>query len=161
MRTLDEAIAHEKKLVDRYRVEYECECGFYGTNFVNSHNEMFDCIKHMQEHKQYAEWLTDYKRLLEFEVSMLANEDGYLATMCEQKGYNKAYEELESKYWEKLYQAERNIKNKAIDDFAKRLKARSVKVSTVKEHTYFKAVGTNEVDKIAEQLKVGGENDNL
>ena len=45
--------------------------------------------------------------------------------------------------------------NKAIDDFAEKLKARSIKVSTVKDHTYLKAVGTNEIDKIAQQMKEG------
>ena len=43
--------------------------------------------------------------------------------------------------------------NKAIDDFVKELKARSIKVSTVKSHIYLKAVGTNEIDKIAQQMK--------
>ena len=52
-----------------------------------------------------------------------------------------------------LAEWEKQIRIKAIDDFVKELKARSIKVSTVKSHTYLKAVGTNEIDKIAQQMK--------
>ena len=52
-----------------------------------------------------------------------------------------------------LVEWEKQIRIKAIDDFVKELKARSIKVSTVKSHTYLKAVGTNEIDKIAQQMK--------
>ena len=33
-----------------------------------------------------------------------------------QLGYNKAYEELESKYWDRMYHVEKKIRTKAIDD---------------------------------------------
>lgn len=52
-----------------------------------------------------------------------------------------------------LVEWEKKIRAAAIDDFAKELKVRSIKVSTVKSHTYLKAVGTNEIDKIAQQMK--------
>ena len=67
-----------------------------------------------------------------------------------QLGYNKAHEELEIKYWDIMYQVENNIRNKAIDDFAKEVKNLIVDLSVIK----FK-----NIDEIAEQLKEGGKND--
>lgn len=52
-----------------------------------------------------------------------------------------------------LVKWEKYIRAKAIDEFVEELKARSIKVSTVKSHTYLKAVGTKEIDKIAQQMK--------
>ena len=46
-----------------------------------------------------------------------------------------------------LVEWEKRIRAKVIDDFVKELKVRSIKVSTVKSHTYLKAIGTNEIDK--------------
>ena len=68
--TIDEAIAKYKKLANNDRNCYP------------------------EEAQQLAEWLEDYRRLLEFEKSVLANEDGYLATMCERIGYNKAIDDF-------------------------------------------------------------------
>ena len=59
----------------------------------------------------------------------------------------RAYDEYENIV--DLVEWEKQIRIKAIDDFAEELKARSIKVSTIKSHTYLKAVGTNEIDKIA------------
>ena len=87
--TIDEAIAHARGVAS----EQKRRSGICVQN--NSECDKFSaCLKCSKEHEQLAEWLEDYRRLLEFEKSVLANEDGYLATMCERIGYNKAIDDL-------------------------------------------------------------------
>ena len=87
--TIDEAIAHAREVAS----EQKRRSGICVQN--NSECDKFSaCLKCSKEHEQLAEWLEDYRRLLEFEKSVLANEDGYLATMCERIGYNKAIDDL-------------------------------------------------------------------
>lgn len=76
----------------------------------------------------------------------------------EQCKYDAEYHEQLLEHLKELRRY-REDNNKTIDDFTEKLKARSIKVSTVKNHTYLKAVGTNEIDKIALQMKEGGGND--
>ncbi len=59
--TLDEAIKHE--------VEQETQYEYQGRECVATHNMegAMNCRKHAEEHRQLAEWLKDYKRLLEQE----------------------------------------------------------------------------------------------
>ena len=78
--TIDEAIAKYKEIANT-----DANCPAHCN---------ISCDKCVQESKQIAEWLEDYRRLLEFEKSVLANEDGYLATMCERIGYNKAIDDF-------------------------------------------------------------------
>ena len=78
--TIDEAIAKYKEIANT-----DANCSAHCN---------ISCDKCVQESKQLAEWLEDYRRLLEFEKSVLANEDGYLAIMCERIGYNKAIDDL-------------------------------------------------------------------
>ena len=78
--TIDEAIAKYKEIANT-----DANCPAHCN---------ISCDKCVQESKQLAEWLEDYRRLLEFEKSVLANEDGYLATMCERIGYNKAIDDF-------------------------------------------------------------------
>lgn len=89
--TIDEAIAHAREITNFNREHMD-------ENFYNDQvNELYKakCCECAEEHEQLAEWLEDYKRLLEVEKSVLTNEDGYLATMCERKGYNKAIDDFE------------------------------------------------------------------
>ena len=87
--SIDEAIAHAREVAN----EQKRRSGICVQN--NSECDKFSaCLKCSEEHEQLAEWLKDYRRLLEFEKSVLANEDGYLATMCERIGYNKAIDDL-------------------------------------------------------------------
>ena len=89
MMSIDEAIAHAREVAS----EQKRRSGICVQN--NSECDKFSaCLKCSKEHEQLAEWLEDYRRLLEFEKSVLANEDGYLATMCERIGYNKAIDDL-------------------------------------------------------------------
>ena len=78
--TIDEAIAKYKEIANT-----DANCPAHCN---------ISCDKCVDESKQLAEWLENYSRLLEFEKSVLANEDGYLATMCERIGYNKAIDDL-------------------------------------------------------------------
>ena len=90
------------------------------------------CDKCVQESKQLAEWLEELKKR--------RNEDyGYLADIHQNIGYRKA-----------------------IDDFAERLKEMANNSSTKYIRLSEKeTITTYGVEQIAEQLKAGGENDNL
>lgn len=59
--TLEEAIKHEEEVMDEMSYEFQ-EC-------VATHDMegAMNCRKYAEEHKQLAEWLKDYKRLLEQE----------------------------------------------------------------------------------------------
>ena len=61
--TIDEAIDQERRQVEIYKLEYESECTFYGTKFVDEHSGNFDCIKKMHEHEQFVDWLEELKEL--------------------------------------------------------------------------------------------------
>ena len=80
--------------------------------------------------------MEDYRRLLEFEKSVLANEDGYLATMCERIGYNKA-----------------------IDDFLKEICKMIVQSENNGNYRFFAVEIKQAIADLAEQLKAGGENE--
>lgn len=132
MMSIDEAIAHAREVAS----EQKRRSGICVQN--NSECDKFSaCLKCSEEHEQLAEWLEDYRRLLEFEKSVLANEDGYLATMCERIGYNKA-----------------------IDDFADKL-IRYVDCGHLCSPTEVRWSDLSVVEmvkKLAEQLKAGGKN---
>ena len=59
--TIDEAIELERKQAEMYRCEYECDCDYYGKDFIDDYADELDYIKNMQEHEQYAEWLEELK----------------------------------------------------------------------------------------------------
>ena len=71
MITLDEAIKHEEEVA----IEEDKLCKRYddASGYTRSHNEEIrtsdakNCEKCAAEHRQLAEWLKDYKRLLEQE----------------------------------------------------------------------------------------------
>lgn len=128
--TIDESIAYVRETVKYYKSKYDkCPTRMKYDCKMCFHKPK--CNEIAEEHEQLAELLEELKN----NRIALEKANGYL-----EANYKLGY-------------------NKAIDDFADKLKVRSIKVSTVKEHAYFKAVGTNEVDKIAEQLKAGGENE--
>ena len=90
MITLDDAIEQERKQAEIYKFEYESECDFYGTKFVDEHSGNFDCIKKMHEHEQYAEWLKELKELR-------ANSCGYSnedIELVRNAMYNKAIDDF-------------------------------------------------------------------
>lgn len=63
--TLDEAIKHCEEVAE----QKDLESGFDTDNerYIMTDNERADCKECADEHKQLAEWLTDYKRLKEQE----------------------------------------------------------------------------------------------
>ena len=76
-----------------------------------------------------------------------------------QLGYNKAYEELESKYWDRMYHVENNIRNKVIDEFIEKveLKYLGVHPDELYEKYYPREI-CKQIKEIAEQLKAGASN---
>ncbi len=99
-----------------------------------------DCIECRAYHKQLAEWLEELKS---YRASVFS---GYMTQKMLKEEYNKA-----------------------IDDFAEKLNAKCdgmikdkwnsnvAPISWAEAYADFK----DDIDEIAEQLKVGGENDNL
>ena len=120
--TIDEAIAKYKEITNT-----DANCPAHCN---------ISCDKCVQESKQLAEWLEDYKR-----IKMLIPIE----------------QALKAEY------------NKAIDDFAEKLNTKCdgmikdkwnsnvAPVSWAEAYADFK----DDIDEIAEQLKAGGENDNL
>ena len=106
--SIDEAIKEEQTLYDIAKDKYE-KLGIK------------NCLKRMEEHKQYIEWMKELKELREYFNSTEIGKYRF------QKGYNKA-----------------------IDDF----------VNACKEDILFQFFGLhiNGIERIAEQLKAGGEN---
>ena len=92
------------------------------------------CDKCVQESKQLAEWLEELKELR----SMTA---GHLYAVAFNMGYLKA---------------EKEARNKAIDDFKSRLEERILAGKMIDEK--FAYIDNCDIDEIAEQLKAGGGN---
>lgn len=103
MITLDEVIEQERKQVEMYRCEYECECDYYDKCFVDDHADRFECIKNMHEHEQLVEWLEELKAL-----------------RTTSYGYSKEDIEVD----------QNSMYNKAIDDFVKIAKEHDFKYGT-------------------------------
>ena len=138
--TIDEAIAHAKEVANEQKrrsgvcVQNDSECDKFST-----------CLKCAEEHEQLAEWL-ELLKWYEQGMEDIPSESGVLPKDVYHAGYNKA-----------------------IDDFAEKLKAKCdgiikdkwnsnvAPVSWAEAYADFK----DDIDEIAEQLKAGGENDNL
>ena len=69
MLSLDEAIRHAEKIVEEqeklYRLCPATNYGCKGDKYCNSSYEYDGCLKCAEEYRQLAEWLRDYKGLLE------------------------------------------------------------------------------------------------
>lgn len=83
--TIDEAIEQERKQAEMYRCEYECDCDYYGKDFIDDYADELDYIKKMHEHEQRAKWLEDLKVYKQHEIIY---NNGY------NKGYNKAIDDM-------------------------------------------------------------------
>ena len=126
MITLDEAIEKERKQVEMYRCEYECECDYYDKCFVDDHADEFECIKNMHEHEQLLDWLEELKVLR--------------TTSC---GYSKEDIEL-NRY--AMY-------NKAIDDFVKEICKMIVQSENNGNYRFYAVEIKQAIADLAEQLK--------
>ena len=130
--TIDEAIAHAKEVAN----EQKRRSGICVQN--NSECDKFSaCLKCSKEHEQLAEWLEELKILREekSEFQIIAKDIAeYNYEMGMENGYNKA-----------------------IDDLLEDANEMAIEVDV---DTYtMKAIGIGLLENIAEQLKVGGENE--
>ena len=133
MITIDEAIAKEEKYIAVNKDKYEFECRYYGKDTVERGPKL-DCVNEYEYHMKIVELLEDLKKRRNAD-------EGYLADIYQDIGYNKA-----------------------IDDFAEKLKAKCdgiikdkwnsnvAPVSWAEAYADFK----DDIDEIAEQLKAGG-----
>ena len=121
--TLDEAIAHAREVAKEQKSKYDkCPTRTRYNCAMCFHNPK--CDEDAKEHEQLAEWLEELKELR----NMTA---GHLYAVAFNRGYLKA---------------EKEVGEKAIDDFAEK----------VKEMYAFTILEEVQLEKIAEQLKAGG-----
>ena len=140
MITLDEAIEQERKQAEMYRCEYECECDYYGKDFIDDYADELDCIKNMQEHEQLAEWLEELKFIRQWKSDVM---DEFCKYDCNS-----------------VEEARNNGYNKALDDFKKILTIEKIKEYAESDGFINLNNCSLMIFDIAEQLKVGGENEN-
>ena len=126
--TIDEAIANERKIVEKCKTEYELECARYGKRTVESF-EKLECIKVAEEHEQLANWLEELKAYKQ-NTDICPICDTYCSYLAE---------EFEDGY------------NKALDDFVEKLRQDVMAITF--------GLRICDIDRIAEQLRVGGENE--
>lgn len=91
MRTIEEAIANERKIVEKCKTEYELECARYGKRTVES-CEKLECIKVAEEHEQLAEWL-ELLKWYEQGMEDIPCVSGVLPKDVYWAGYNKAIDD--------------------------------------------------------------------
>lgn len=132
--TIDEAIAHARDIAAIHRNNDKLN----KTLGANSPYYKTDCLKCAEEHEQLAEWLKELKAIKEIDLSIPQH-------------FTK-----EQSVWIKAYCIKRNIEfyNKALDDF----------IHECDKYCGFytgnnKNLTREDMLNIAEQLKVGGEND--
>ena len=133
--TIDEAIARERQQAKEQR------------NHIGTWDDEYSkkCEVYAEEHEQLAEWL-ELLKWYEQGMEDIPSESGVLPKDVYHAGYNKA-----------------------IDDFAEKLNAKCdgmikdkwnsnvAPISWAEAYADFK----DDIDEISEQLKAGGENDNL
>lgn len=130
---IDEAITHERESVRRNNMLIELDKLMTESHVVCMDKERREILVKFHEH--LAEWLEELKIIKEMDLSIPQH-------------FTK-----EQSDWIKAYCVRKNIEfyNNAIDDF----------VNACKENIMYKTFGLRECDieKIAEQLKAGGENE--
>ena len=140
--TIDEAIAHAREVAKEQKSKYDkCPTRTRYNCAMCFHNPK--CDEDAKEHEQLAEWLEELKELR----NMTA---GHLYAVAFNRGYLKA---------------EKEVREKAIDDFAKWLENKKYLMKEIQEHnfcyTHYDELKANYVvtEYFEEQLKVGGKND--
>ena len=133
--TLDDAIEHAIEVAK----EQKLRSGICTTN-DNECDKFSSCIKCAEEHEQLAEWLEELKFIRQWKSDVM---DEFCTYDCNS-----------------VEEARQNGYNKALDDFAEKLK------SECREHyidcdPYFGGITDSilyedEIEEIAEQLKAGG-----
>ena len=123
--TIDEAIAHAREVAKEQKSKYDkCPTRTRYNCAMCFHNPK--CDEDAKEHEHLAQWLEELKELR----NMTA---GHLYAVAFKNGYLKA---------------EKEVREKAIDDFAEK----------VKEMYAFTILEEVQLEKIAEQLKAGEDN---
>lgn len=152
--TLDKLIESERKIAEHKHNMYEYECSFYGKETVDS-GEKLDCVKEYEYHSQIAELLEELKRYKDsyvLEIKQLTDEDllkfkemmkNLPLTIVSTPDVESSVEFID----------EQAIRNKAIDEFAERLKAEYKPCEKTDAEIYKKVC--IRIDKIAGQIKVG------
>ena len=111
------------------------------------------CEKCVQESKQLAAWLEDYKRLKELFSKTFIKD----CNTCEQEIYQKAYKEGQDKGFSDSHFFGYN---KAIDDFAEKLKPIiDEKIKGWTNSDDLRRWCERSIDEIAEQLKASEKNE--
>ena len=129
--TLDEAIAHEKEVAKKVYVEAMlCHAN-------PDDGELDDCIECGKYHEQLAEWLEELKELQNITA-------GHLYAVAFKNGYLKA---------------EKEVRNKAIDDFTGEIKDWQIDIQDNEYDAEKFDFVFERIYEIAEQLKAGGDNE--
>ena len=131
--TIDEVIAKEKENAEKLR-KYNENCKYkseYGCKGCADYYSK-PCIECAKEHEQLAEWLEELKELR----NMTA---GHLYAVAFKNGYLKA---------------EKEVREKAIDDFVNQFNVIVDEKCGTDTNNYFRKI----VKEIAEQLKAGEDN---
>ena len=111
--TIDEAIERERKQAEMHRCEYECDCDYYGKDFIDDYADELDYIKNMHEHEQLAEWLEELKVYQQHEI--ICNK-GY------NSGYNKAIDDFKAEV-KNIINSSCVIRYRDIEEISEQLKA--------------------------------------
>lgn len=128
--TIDEAIAHAREVAEEQRKA--CDLSWVWDNPDN----IKKCAK---EHDQLAEWLEELKFLKQWKL-------GIMDSFCKYDA--SSFEELIA-----------NARNKAIDDFVKEICKMIVQSENNGNYRFYAVEIKQEIADIAEQLKVGVENE--
>ena len=133
--TIDEAIAHAREVAKEQKSKYDkCPTRTRYNCAMCFHNPK--CDEDVKEHEQLAEWLEELKELRNITA-------GHLYAVAFNRGYLKA---------------EKEVRNKAIDDFAENIRLYySLKQEMGYVATTYEDL-INYILELAEQLKGGGEN---
>ena len=133
--TIDETIAHAREVAKEQKSKYDkCPTRTRYNCAMCFHN--LKCDEDAKEHEQLAEWLEELKELR----NMTA---GHLYAVAFNRGYLKA---------------EKEVRNKAIDDFAENIRLYySLKQEMGYVATTYEDL-INYILELAEQLKAGGDN---
>ena len=136
--TLDEAIAHAREVAKEQKSKYDkCPTRTRYNCAMCFHNPK--CDEDAEEHEQLAEWLEELKELRNITAS-------HLYAVAFNRGYLKA---------------EKEVRNKAIDDFAENIRLYySLKQEMGYVATTYEDL-INYILELAEQLKAGEQNESV
>lgn len=144
--TIDEAIAHAREVAKRNREQWKnCPA-------ERDTREHLTCEECAEEHEQLAEWLEELKKLREAKPKEIP-----IATI------NINEKDLRELVGEKLKEIELDIqaiRAKAIDEFAEKICEKYTEEERNRNYRWYSAQIKQNIADIAEQMKVGGENEN-